>query len=132
MKKAISLVEVLVSIVLITTVIVSILQMKENNLFLLDKFKISILNNSYISFAVNVGENKNEKVYLSDIVDFNDDDIRKELKDIKILIQDKNLIDMKIPENDYVKSVNVIESSYILEQNNKKVNQKFYTFKLVQ
>jgi len=132
MKQAISLVEVLVSIMLITTVIVSVLQMKDNNLFLLDKFSSSSLVNSYFTYAVESGEKRNSTVYLSDKVDFKDDDIRRELKNIKILIKDQDLKDVSVPKNDYIKSVSVIESSYKLELKEKTMTQKFYTFKLEQ
>ena len=132
MKQAISLVEVLVSIMLITTVIVSVLQMKDNNLFLLDKFSSSSLVNSYFTYAVESGKNRNTKVYLSDKVDFKDDDIRRELKNIKILIKDQDLKDVSVPKNDYIKSVSIIESSYKLELKEKTMTQKFYTFKLEQ
>ncbi len=50
-KKAISLIEVMVSIALISTVIVTILKIKDNNLFYIDKFKKASLSNGYISLV---------------------------------------------------------------------------------
>ncbi len=132
MKKAISLVEVLVSIMLITTVIVAILQMKDNNFFLLEKFKKTSLYNSYISLAVTIGINRNEKVYLDDIVNFDDNDIRKDFKEVRILVKDKNLKDIILPENEYLRFISVVESNYTMSLHNDTAQQKFYTFKLVQ
>ncbi len=129
MKKAISLVEILVSIVLITTVIVAILQMKENNLFLLDKFQKSSLNSGYISYALIDGENRNRTIYLNHSVNFKDDEIRRELKNIKILIKDTKLKDIQVPENEYLKSIAVIQTSYSLNDK-KSMTENFYTFKL--
>ena len=135
MKKAISLVEVLVSIMLITTVIAAILQMKDNNLFYLDKFQNSSLNNSYLNFAVDSSsreEKRNKSIYLNSQVDFKDDAIRKELKKIKIFIKDTVLKDISIPKNDYIDSVGITQSQYSFIQNEKTITQKFYTFKLEQ
>jgi len=133
MQKAISLIEVLISIILITVVIVSILQMKNNNLFFLDKFKTSSQNNSYIGLAVQDNTDdtkKNENIYLDKMVDFGDDDISIELKKYKITRKTKQLKDIEIPKNDYIKIVSVVETEYILIQEAHNIKQNFYTFKL--
>jgi len=130
MKKSISLIEVLISVILITIVIVVIIQMKGNNLFLLGKFKDSTLNNGYILFAVNNNEKRNYKMYLSNIVNFEDDEIREELKGIKITVKNKKLKDLTMLRNDYIKSIVFVESTYVLNLNNKTTSRKFYTFKL--
>jgi len=130
MKKSISLIEVLISVILIAIVIVMIIQMKGNNLFLLEKFKDSTLNNGYILFAVNNNEKRNYKMYLSNIVNFEDDEIREELKGIKITVKNKKLKDLTMLRNDYIKSIVFVESTYVLNLNNKTTSRKFYTFKL--
>lgn len=130
MKKALSLIEVIVSIVLLTIVISVTLQIQQNNIFYLDKFKDSKLYNSYIGLIATSNKeksNRNKSVYLSDMINFNDDDIRKEFKNIKIDIKDKDLKDMPLPKNDYIKTANIIESSYSIENKSKKI---FYSFKL--
>jgi len=134
MKKAISIIEVLVAVMLITTVIAAVLQMKNNNLFFLDKFSQSALLNSYVSYTVVQPPNskRDTKIYLDKQVDFNDDDIRKKLKQIKISIKDTEEKDIGIPKNDYIQSVNILKSSYNLEYKEKKIQQNFYTFKLEQ
>ena len=125
MKKAFSLIEVLVAVSLITTVIVAILQMQQNNIFFLEKFKNSSLNNAYISLVASTSKTKrNKDIILSDMVDLNDDDIRKEFKEIKINIKDSSKKDMELPKNDYVKG-SFIESTYSLNN----MQNKFYSFK---
>jgi hypothetical protein len=128
MRKAISLVEVLVAIILITVVIGTMLQMKSNNLFYLEKFKNTSLYNSYISLVINFdGKQEEETIYLDDIVDFDDDDIRKEFKEIKIkkIINDDE--EIKLPANDYVKTAKVIETTFKIEDKSFKT---FYKFEL--
>ncbi|MEA3290247.1 MAG: hypothetical protein U9Q04_08735 [Campylobacterota bacterium] len=128
MKKSISLVEVLVSIVLLTVVIAASLQIKQNNLHNLEVFEQKSTNNSYISLSVSSSTSmRNKKVYLSDIVDFGDDDIRKELKEVKVNIKDDELEDVKLPKNDYIHTAKVFESTYTIED---KTVKKFYTFTL--
>jgi prepilin-type N-terminal cleavage/methylation domain-containing protein len=125
LKKAFSLIEVLVAVSLITTVIVAILQMQQNNIFFLEKFKNSSLNNAYISLVASTSKTKrNKDIILSDMVDLNDDDIRKEFKEIKIKIKDSSKKDMELPKNDYVKG-SFIESTYSLNN----MQNKFYSFK---
>ena len=125
MKKAFSLIEVLVAVSLITTVIVAILQMQQNNIFFLEKFKNTSLNNAYISLVASTSKTKrNKDIILSDMVDLNDDDIRKEFKEIKIKIKDSSKKDMELPKNDYVKG-SFIESTYSLNN----IQNKFYSFK---
>lgn len=130
MKQAISLVEVLVSIVLLSTVIVASLQMKNNTLFFLEQFPQKSLYNSYLSIAVKDGQNRNDTFYLDQKTNFRDDDIRKILKQIKITIKDKQLKNIQIVENKYIESIGVIESSYSVKNQDKMMHTKLYTFTL--
>ena len=129
MKKALSLIEVMVAIVLLTLIIAITLQIQQNNIFYLDKFKDTKLYNSYIGLIAtsNADEKRNKKVYLSDMISFDDDDIRKEFKEIRIEIKDKDLKDMPLPKNDYIQTANIVESTYSIDDKAKKV---FYSFKL--
>ena len=129
MKQALSLTEVLISVMLITLVIATVLQIQQNNIFYLDKFKTSALNNGYIALIAtsNVSDNRNTNIILSDKIDLGDDDIRREFKKIKIKVKDKKLDNMPLPPNDYIKTANVVESSFSIGDSTKKV---FYSFKL--
>lgn len=129
MKKAFSLVEVLVAVSLIVTVIAAVLQMQQNNIYFLEKFKTSFKNSEYISFIVNLMDEKglrNKNIIVGDSVDLKDDDIRRELKNIKVKLKDIHVKDIELPPNDFVKEIQIFESSYTLE----KMDKKFYTFKL--
>ncbi len=127
MRKALSLVEVLVAIILITVVIGSMLQMKSNNIFFLEKFNDTILNNSYISFAQSDKNKEDQNIYLDKVVDFKDDDIRKELKQIKVVSKLDDKEEMKLPNNDYIKTAKILTSTYIIDD---KASKTFYRFEL--
>ncbi len=128
MRKALSLVEVMVSIVLLTIIIATVLQIQQNNIFFLDKFKTSSLYNSYISLIVESSKDlRNESFYLDKKIDLKDDDIRKEFKNIKISVKDIEGEDVELPDNDYIKTAKVIKIIYTIDD---KIKKTFYTFKL--
>jgi len=112
---------------LITIVIATVLQIQQNNIFYLDRFKTSALNNSYIALIATSSNTKNKNIILSDEIDLDDDNIRKELKKVKIEIKDRKLKDIYLPDNEYIKTANVIESSYKIKDS---TNKLFYSFKL--
>lgn len=127
-KQAISLIEVMISISLISVVIASVLHMQQNNLYYLEKFKDSSLYNSYISFALASDDNKrNKNIYLDDIFDFEDDYIRRELKLIKVNIKDEPQEDIQLPKNEFVNSAKITKTIYSIEG---KASKEFYSFKL--
>ena len=130
-KPALSLVEVLISVMLLTVVISTVLQIKENNIFFLEKFKNTSLNNSYISLVVSNDTNKNDtNIYLGDRVNFDDDEIRREFKTIKIKVKNEDGEDIELPKNDYIPSVKVFNSAYSITSDDKSLTKIFYTFKL--
>jgi len=128
-KTAISLIEVMVSIALISTVIVTILKIKDNNLFYIEKFKTMSLNNGYISLVtIPFDKSQMDKtIRVGDNINLNDDDIRKELKGIKIILKERFIKDVELPSNNYIKSAKIISSTYSTDINMQKI---FYTFKL--
>jgi len=96
-QKSFSLIEVLISVMLLSVVITSLLQIRDNSLFFLDKFERSNLLDSYIAIASL--HNKETNIYLDDIINIKDDELKKELKKIKIKI-DINLEDTILLEDD--------------------------------
>lgn len=130
MRKGLTLIEVLVAIVLIVSVIGTMLQMKNNNLSFLEKFSTKSNENSYISLATSpLGEKlENKKIFLEDGVNFNDDEIRKKLKGIKINLEQSDDEKIELPENDFIQTATIINSQYSLVDNNH--TKVFYHFKL--
>jgi len=125
-KKTFSLVEVLIAITLLSIVIVVILQMQQNSFYSLDITKKSFQNSGYISYAVDEGVNRNTNIFLSQKVNFKDDKIDKELKNIKVTIKDQ--LDKTISlENEYVNSIQVIKTTYTIEN---KMVKSFFRFEI--
>lgn len=131
MKKSFSLIEVIIAIALLSVVIVTMFKIKENNLFFLDKFKQTSKYNEFISIATITNKNlnslRNTHIYLDKVVDFDDDDIRKELKNIKVYIKDKELLSINLNDDDFTLNINIIKSQYKIED---KITKDIYTFEL--
>ena len=128
-KKAISLVEVLISVMIISVVIVTILQIKQNNLNFLEKSKDISKNNAYISLiALNNKKNSvNKNIYLSDEIKFKDDDIRRDLKKVKIKVKDEELEPIEFSSEDYSISINTKKTTLSIGEDYQKI---FYRFSL--
>jgi len=125
-KDAVSLVEVLISVMLISVVIVSLLQIKENNLYFLDKTKKMSKYNAYLSMVA-LDNNKDGNIYLNNYIDFRDDELRKEFKKIKIKVRNNDLKSLKIGTNEYMIYVSIQETKLSIED---KIEKKFYKFTL--
>lgn len=128
-KDGISLIEVLISIMLISVVIASIFQIQKNNLNFLEKSKTTIKNSEYISLVALTKQNGiiNKDLYLNNEIKFNDDEIRKELKAIKINQKDKELDTLKFDDDKYSISIKTIETTYKIDTTTQK---QFYRFTL--
>ena len=128
-KEAISLVEVLVSVMLISVVIVSLLQIKENSLNFLQKSQERNKYSSYLSM-ISLDNNtklKDDNIYLSDKVDFKDDEIRKELKLIKLTVKDELEDTIKFSNDEYTLQININKTNISIED---KISKQFYRFTL--
>ncbi len=131
MKRSFTLIEVLVSIGLLSVIIAVVFQIKQNNLFYLHKFNNSVKVDQYIALAtIKKFKNdnlKNRKIYLDEIVDFKDDDIRRDLKNIKISLKEEELDDIDFSTDQYNLKIKIIEQIYKYNSKNEK---KFYQFRL--
>ncbi|WP_419768890.1 hypothetical protein [Arcobacter sp.] len=128
MKKALSLIEVLISIIIITVVIGSLIKIKQNNLFIIEKSDVNKLNQAYISlYALNyqVSNNRNKNLTIDENLTLNDEELKKQTKATNITIKDKTL-DTKELEHPPI-SFTTIESAYSIKNSIKK---KFYTIKI--
>ena len=94
MKKAFTLIEVIISITLMSFVIVLLLNLKEQNLYLIDKAQDSQEKNAYFaSFVLSsaLHNRNNENIYLSDVLSFPKYENNKKLKNFKIRVKNKEL-----------------------------------------
>ncbi len=130
MKKAFSLMEVIIAISILSFVMVTLLQIKSENIFLISKSEEISKNSEYLLAAINLNEvnQRNENLFLDRNYSFDNDDLRKEFKDKKIKIKDEKLKTDTI-DNDYMKlNLTTYTTTYKLDNSNS--SKKIYSFKL--
>ena len=120
MKKSFTLIEILVSVSIIIVVIGGYYQITSNSLNFLNIFEKHKQQNAIIALAITNKEDK--KIFLDDIIDLKDDEIRKKLKNIRLKqkVREIDSIDL-----DVVKLG--IEEIDIKYNNSKKI---FYSFNI--
>lgn len=129
MKKAFSLMEVIVAITMLSVVMISLLQVKSDNIFLIEKSDEKAKLNDYVSLIMDLEEpnDKNENFFLDRVYRFDNDELRKELKPIKIKVKDEQ-VDTKTIKNDtYDLNITTYSRTYSIDD---KINKSIYTFKI--
>ena len=129
--KAFSLMEVIISIVILSFVMITLLKIKSENIFLISKSNEKTKINDYILLAIdfkNNIEDKNEEIDLYKNYKFENEDIQKELKDIKVTIKDEK-IDSEYIHSDF-NNINITTFSRTFSLENTDIKKKLYSFKI--
>lgn len=123
MKKAFLLIEVLISVLLITGVIATLLKIKNNNLYFLEKVKKDkIINSSFLAFILQENKNSSKnKEYLSDIYTFKNDKLRKIFKDIKVIKKSKKISTKTLKTDALLLKIDTYETSYKISDDFEKI-----------
>ncbi len=112
-KDAFTLIEVMVSVMIITVVIASLLKMKSNNSYMLNSLKNQSNTKQYISLLIpnkDYGYENKETRLDALIKEFNvDDELRKKLKNLKVKIIYKKIISLDLSEVEDTASSMVLE-----------------------
>lgn len=117
-RRAFTLIEVMVSVMIISVVIMALLQMNANNTHIFSATKKQLKTNQYISLLIGNKDYgfEDKSIYLDDLIrDFElEDDLRRELKstNVAILYQELESIDLSDDKNNTQKSSN---SGIVLE-----------------
>lgn len=132
MKKAFSLIEVIIAISILSIVMIALIQIKSDNIFLISKSNTKSQLNDYIQLSVDFKrlseENKNDiEEYLDKKFNFENDDIRKELKEIKVKIREEKEKEYKIDTNIKTLNITTYSRTYSLDD---KIKKKIYNFKI--
>jgi len=131
MKKSFTLIEVIIAVSLLSIVITTSLQIRQNNLSFLEKYQSSSLYNEYISLSSSYdlkdAIDVNTHIYLDEIINFKNDDIRKEFKEIKVYIKNEIINTIDLSTEDLTLNINIIQNNFKIED---KINKNYYTFKL--
>ena len=125
-KKAFTLIEVIISISLLSIVITTVLKIKENNFLNIEKFKNINSDMELLSIASIVGNNKkdnNSHFYLDEIIKNANDELHKKLKNTKVYVKSKTKDSINIDD----KTITINETKYSID---KRASTKIYTFSI--
>ena len=127
MKKSFSIIETLISVLLLSVTIATLLQTKQNNLFILTSIDEKSSFDGYVSIH-NVSKLSNdENINFKDYISLNDDELRAKLKDKKITFK-KELIDkIQLKENEIDLNFEISQETYSGDKLGKKT---FYRVEL--
>ena len=128
-KNAFSLMEVLIATALLSVVMISLFQIKSNNIFILEKSLEEGKKKDYLIMSMDTQEyqKRNKNVYLDKLFNVQDDDLRKELKEVKIKIEDEILDTREMRVDDLNFKISEFKTSYSFEKGLKK---DIYRFKI--
>ena len=121
--------EVIIAIIMLSVVMISLLQVKSDNIFIITKSKEKSILTDYLQLVINLEEKNdiNENIFLDKLYSFENDEIRKELKPIKIKVKNEEL-DIKSYDNDASNfNITTYKTTYSIDTDIKK---NIYTFKI--
>jgi len=131
MKKAFSLVEILIASVLLSVTMLALFKTKNNNIFLVEKYQEMKKQNDYINLSMDTKgySKRNNNIHLDDYFNIDDDEIRRDFKKIKIKIKDQALGTqaLKLPYNFIFLSIYNFKTTYSFENG---ISKDLYRFKL--
>ena len=124
--------EVIIAVMILSVVMVALLQIKTENIFLISKTNERVKLNEYIQLAVDLKKVKEEssentEIYLDEKYPFINEDIRKELKEIKVVIREEKEDEYKIETPTQDLNITTYSRTYSIENNIKK---KIFNFKI--
>ncbi len=103
-RKAFTLIEVMVAVLIISVVIMALFEMQGNNSHFFSRFYKKIQVNQMVSFFISNKENGFEKrdVYLDDLLsEFNlEDELRRKLKEVKVELDYEELDQISMNEDE--------------------------------
>ena len=131
-KKSFSLMEVIIAVMILSVVMVALLQIKTENIFLISKTNERVKLNEYVQLSVDlkkVNEESSEDIelFLDKKYPFINDDIRKELKEIKVDIREKKEDEYKIETPSENLNVTIYSRTYSI---NEDIKKKILNFKI--
>lgn len=110
---------------------VALLKIKSENISIISKSEQKIKLNEYILLAVDFKDKiviKNENINLANRYNYENDEIRKELRDVKVSIKDEKIETESI--NGGFNSINITTFSRTFGFENNDLKKKLYGFKI--
>ncbi len=123
--------EVIISVVILSVVMITLLQIKSNNIQLASKSEEKNKSNDYILMALSFNDsitNKNESVLIDKKYTYDNEEINEEIKNRKVNIKDDKLESKTIES--HRNSINISTSFRSFSLENSDIQKKIYTFKI--
>ena len=132
MKKSFSLIEVVIAVSILSVVMVALLQIKSDNIFLISKTNEQSKLNDYIQLSIDfekINQENEEEIeeFLDKKYTFENDDIRKELKEIKVKIKEEKEEEDEMETSSETLNITIYSRSYSIDD---KIKKKIYNFKI--
>lgn len=123
--------EVIIAVMILSVVMVALLQIKTENIFLISKTNERVKLNEYVQLSIDlkkINEENSENIefFLDKKYPFVNDDIRKELKEIKVNIREKKEDEYKIETPSENLNVTIYSRTYSI---NEDIKKKIFNFK---
>lgn len=125
MKRSMTLIEVLIALFLIVIVMTSHIDIQNKSIFFFKKLQNSSRTVNLCSFALY--KKKDENIYLSDIVDFKDDEVNRDLKSSNLKINNTHIQNNTKTINNIPVNIITIQKEIILNDNSSK---NYYSFNI--
>lgn len=127
MKKSFSIIETLISVLLLSVAISALLQTKQNNLFILSSIDEKSSFDGYVSIHSVSNSTKDENINFKDYISLSDDELRKNLKNKRMNFK-KELVDkIQLKENGIDLNFEIYQETYTSKNLGKK---SFYRLEL--
>ncbi len=133
MIKAFSLMEIIVSVTILSFVMITLIETKENNIFIISKSneRNSIEEKMLLAIDFNTEVlNNQENVLISTKYNFDNKDIQRELDDLNIEISHHNDKKKSIKIDEYNINLNIDTYYKEIGFKNDNLNKKIYTFSI--
>lgn len=119
--------EIIITTVLISAVMLSLFQVKSNSIFILEKSKDTKKQKEILSLLFDSKEfsKRNKNVYLDKYFSIKDDDIRREFKEYKVKIKDELIEKIQEKTDSLNFEINKYKTEYSFEKGIKKNIYKF-------
>ena len=123
--------EVIIAVMILSVVMVALLQIKTENIFLISKTNERVKLNEYVQLSIDlkkINEENSENIefFLDKKYPFVNDDIRKELKEIKVKKKKKKEDEYKIETPSENLNVTIYSRTYSI---NEDIKKKIFNFK---
>ena len=122
--------ELLIAVTILSIAMVSLLQVKSDNIFLVSKIDEKVKLNDYILLSTDLkqADDRNENIFLDRVYSFENDELRRELKPIKIKQKDEKIESKTLkPAEGIDIDITTYSTSYSIDD---KIKKNIYTFRI--